>query len=242
MPARGPVGTTPPTGRAVRWEGAGAASWSAPASGGPAFGNETGPVRLYSGGMNDRGAEPAPAATDAIEGERPGSEGGPEQALEGEERKLDRSWITLRRISRWIGVAVLAMIWAVVAVVLAFAGLPAAGYLAVVGAFGALVLLQAVLAHFWPAKAWRHASYRVTGRGIEIRRGVWWRQAVNVPRSRVQHTDVSQGPLERSFGLGTLVLYTAGTDHSRVELPGLAYDDASAIRGRLAAVDEDDAV
>lgn len=160
----------------------------------------------------------------------------------GGERKLDRNWITLRRISRWIGVAVLAMVWALVAVVLAFVGLPLAGYLAVVGGLGALVLLKAALAHFWPAKAWRHAAYRMTARGIEIRRGVWWRQAVSVPRSRVQHTDVTQGPLERSFGLGTLVLYTAGTDHSKVELPGLAYDDASALRDRLAAVDEDDAV
>ena len=43
----------------------------------------------------------------------------------------------------------------------------------------------------------------------------------NVPRSRVQHTDVSQGPLERNHGLGTLVVYTAGTDHAKVELGGL---------------------
>lgn len=162
--------------------------------------------------------------------------------LVGEERKLDRGWVTVQRISRWIRVGVLAMMWALVSVVLAFSGMPGAVYGTIAGGFGALVVLQGVLATVWPAKSWRHASYRISAWGIEIRRGVWWRAVITVPRSRVQHTDVTQGPLERSFGLGTLVLYTAGTDHSKVELPGLAYSDASAIRDRLAAVDEDDAV
>jgi len=158
------------------------------------------------------------------------------------ERKLDRNWIIQQRIGRWIRVGVLAGIWAVGSLIVTFAGAPAAIRVAVVGGLGALLVLQAVLAHVWPAKTWKRASYRVTGSGIEIRRGVWWREVVAVPRSRVQHTDVTQGPLERSLGLGSLVLYTAGTDHSRVALPGLAYDDALTIRDRLAPVDEDDAV
>ena len=60
-----------------------------------------------------------------------------------------------------------------------------------------------------------------------------WRTVVTVPRSRVQHTDVSQGPLERRFGLGTLVVYTAGTDHARVSLGGLAHAHALRIREQL---------
>ena len=48
----------------------------------------------------------------------------------------------------------------------------------------------------WPAISYRRASYRIDEAGIEIRRGVVWRSIVNVPRSRVQHTDVSQGPIE----------------------------------------------
>jgi hypothetical protein len=178
----------------------------------------------------------------AVEGAEILPEASSGAGLLGEERKLDRGWVTVQRIGRWIRVGILALVWAVVSSVLAFTGMPGAVYGAIVGGFGALVALRAVLAHVWPAKAWRHASYRVSERGIEIRRGVWWRAVITVPRSRVQHTDVTQGPIERSFGLGTLVLYTAGTDHSRVEIPGLAYADASAIRDRLAAVDEDDAV
>lgn len=85
----------------------------------------------------------------------------------------------------------------------------------------------------WPAIEYRHASYRVDDQGIEIRRGVFWRTVTNVPRSRVQHTDVSQGPVERRYGLGTLVIYTAGTDHARVTLGGLAHGVAMEIREHL---------
>jgi membrane protein YdbS with pleckstrin-like domain len=63
-----------------------------------------------------------------------------------------------------------------------------------------------------------------------------------VPRSRVQHTDVSQGPLERRYGLGTLVIYTAGTSHSRVNLEGLDHEVARRIRAHLLPKDEGDAV
>ena len=56
---------------------------------------------------------------------------------------------------------------------------------------------------------------------------------INVPRSRVQHTDVAQGPFERKYELGRLIVYTAGTQHARVELPGLEYHTALSIRDQL---------
>lgn len=111
-----------------------------------------------------------------------------------------------------------------------------------VGPIGAVVvavawlLINGLLAWHgqrWPEIEYRHTWYRVDDRGLEIRRGVFWREVVNVPRSRVQHTDVSQGPLERKYGLGTLVVYTAGTDHARVSLSGLDHQLAMDIREQL---------
>jgi hypothetical protein len=96
--------------------------------------------------------------------------------------------------------------------------------------------------HRWPEIEHRYASYRVDDQGIEIRGGVVWRSVVNVPRSRVQHTDVSQGPLERSYGLGTLTIFTAGTDHARVDLAGLEHATALAIRDHLLPRERADAV
>jgi membrane protein YdbS with pleckstrin-like domain len=94
----------------------------------------------------------------------------------------------------------------------------------------------------WPAIHYRHRSYRLDESGIEIRSGVVWRVVMRVPRSRVQHTDVVQGPLERRHGLGRLVIYTAGTLHSKVELPGLAHDAALTIRDQLLPRQAADAV
>jgi membrane protein YdbS with pleckstrin-like domain len=96
-----------------------------------------------------------------------------------------------------------------------------------------VVLLAAWHTWRWPPIAYRHTAYRVDDLGIEIHRGVYWRVVINVPRSRVQHIDVSQGPIERRFGLGTLVIYTAGTDHAKVELEGLEHGRALAIRQHL---------
>ena len=98
------------------------------------------------------------------------------------------------------------------------------------------------LSQRWPAIAYRHWSYRIDHEGIQIRRGVYWRGVINVPRSRVQHTDVVQGPLERRHGLGRVLIHTAGTEHSRVELPGLEYHVALGIRDSLLPREGSDAV
>jgi uncharacterized protein len=109
-------------------------------------------------------------------------------------------------------------------------------------AWAGAVAALAVRAYQWPPVAYRHASYRVDELGIEIRRGVLWRRVISVPRTRVQHTDVSQGPLERSYGLGTLIIHTAGTDHARVPLRGLEYGTASRIRDHLLPDESGDGV
>jgi membrane protein YdbS with pleckstrin-like domain len=106
----------------------------------------------------------------------------------------------------------------------------------------ALVSLASWHAWRWPARAYAHAFYRVDDQGIEIRRGVHWRVVINVPKSRVQHIDVSQGPLERKYGLGKLVIYPAGTDHAKVELEGLEHGRALRIRQHLLPSESSDAV
>ena len=98
------------------------------------------------------------------------------------------------------------------------------------------------LGFFWPQLQFRHTSYRVDALGIRIRRGVVWRSEISVPRSRVQHTDVSRGPVERGFGLATLIIHTAGTEHATVSLSGLAVDVANGIRNYLIEGGEGDAV
>jgi hypothetical protein len=98
------------------------------------------------------------------------------------------------------------------------------------------------LALRWPAIDYRHWRYRLDEDGIEIWSGVVWRDAVVVPRSRVQHIDVSQGPIERSYGLATLSIHTAGTQYSKVDLPGLDHGVALTVRDALLPKDAEPAV
>jgi membrane protein YdbS with pleckstrin-like domain len=60
----------------------------------------------------------------------------------------------------------------------------------------------------------------------------------------VQHLDIERGPIERRFGLATLVVHTAGTRLNAVRQPG--FDEAAATRLRDALVpqerEHDDAV
>lgn len=104
---------------------------------------------------------------------------------------------------------------------------PAIPLLAAVG--GALWIWR------WPPLSYRHLRFGVDDTGIAIESGVIWRSRIALPRVRIQHTDVSQGPLERRYGIGTLKLYTAGSRHTKIELPGLNHDDAIALRDALLA-------
>ena len=109
-----------------------------------------------------------------------------------------------------------------------------------------LVALLAVVlllrAWLWPPVAYRHMGYCVDEHGIAIQRGVLWRSHVSLPRIRIQHTDLSQGPLQRRYGIATLTFYTAGNRFTTIELPGLAFDVAAGLRDALLAEAEGHAV
>lgn len=88
---------------------------------------------------------------------------------------------------------------------------------------------------------WRHTGWRLDAAGFALRHGHLWRSETRVPQSRVQHLDLRRGPLQRRYGLSTLVIHTAGTRHSAVTVAGLDADDAERLRDILARqVDNDD--
>ncbi len=163
---------------------------------------------------------------------------------DGVERPLDLRAVVVERIANWLVVGpILAGLWTAILLVVSLVdALPGWGAaLLLLGGSVAVVVLSLV-AHRRPVIAHRHTAYKVDGRGIEIRRGILWRKMIHVPRSRVQHTDVSQGPLERKYDLATLILYTAGTSYARVDLHGLDHATALRIRDYFVSSEGDDAV
>ena len=93
----------------------------------------------------------------------------------------------------------------------------------------------------WPALDYAHTGYQLDGDGLKSAAGA---VADCHPRAAVavQHTDVSQGPLERRYGLGTLVVYTAGTNTRASRCPGWRTRSREPCATSFARERDDDAV
>ena len=109
---------------------------------------------------------------------------------------------------------------------------------AVIPGWITLAGLMVFSSHFWPQIKHRHYRWRSSDAGMEIHRGVLWKHRIAVPILRVQHVDVSQGPVQRLFQLGSLTIHTAGTKNASVMIEGLEYDTALQLRDELLAQKE----
>lgn len=98
---------------------------------------------------------------------------------------------------------------------------------------GALWLAFVARAWIWPRLVFARTRYRLSGAALEIRRGVLFHSWNAVPRSRVQHTDVACGPIQRRFGVATLLVHTAGTSNATIGLSGVSQRTAEALRDEL---------
>jgi len=92
---------------------------------------------------------------------------------------------------------------------------------------------------FLSYKFWR---FSVREDDVYIERGVLTRVKTTAPFLRIQHIDVIQSLLDRMFGIGKLVIYTAGTRGADVTIPGLPIEYAELLRDRLKNVTPEDEV
>lgn len=81
-----------------------------------------------------------------------------------------------------------------------------------------------------PERRYRRLRYRLTDRLLQSLRGWMVHTDTIVPFVRVQHLDVTRGPLDKMFGTASLVVHTAGTHNSIVTINGLAPERAAEIR------------
>ena len=97
------------------------------------------------------------------------------------------------------------------------------------------VFVIAYLVIYLPMRRYATRGYSLAEERLRVVRGVLFHSDTVVPFGRVQHIDVDQGPLERGFGLATLTVHTAGSHNASVSLPGLAHEDALAMREDIRA-------
>ena len=84
-----------------------------------------------------------------------------------------------------------------------------------------------------PDRIYRRLGYAIDGRLLRTVRGWLFHTDTVVPFVRVQHIDVTRGPVDKLFGTASLVVHTAGTHNSVVVLPGLSPERAAEIRDAI---------
>lgn len=149
-------------------------------------------------------------------------------ALDGTWHQISPRYVT----SQFVQNAIIIVLVAIAAVVAATAfdqswvWIPA-------GAFIAIDLITLIVL---PRQA-RALGYMLRADDVVFRRGILWQRMVAVPYGRMQLVDITQGPLDRVFGLSQLKMVTAAAA-TGVQIPGLTQAAAEALRDTLIEVAE----
>lgn len=85
----------------------------------------------------------------------------------------------------------------------------------------------------WAPKTCARMRYLVREQDINLQKGFMFWKLVSVSFNRIQHLEVRQGPIERAYGLATLVIFTAGTYASDLQIPGLTLATAQQLKTQL---------
>ena len=87
-------------------------------------------------------------------------------------------------------------------------------------------------------------GYALRQRDIIYKTGLLGRSVTTIPFNRIQHCEITEGPIQKSFKLASLKVYTAGGSGSDLSIPGLHRDDAAMIKeyltGKIQSSDEEE--
>ena len=78
------------------------------------------------------------------------------------------------------------------------------------GVFLFVWLVIMILVAIWIPAAFKALEYTIDDDGVKMRGGVVWKKFVTVPYSKITNVDITRGPLQRLFNIGTIHVQTAG--------------------------------
>lgn len=150
---------------------------------------------------------------------------------------LDKAYLRVDLIGLWL------FRLTVLAVFLVYtfftSGFPPGVRWGIAGLWVFLLLLATVLRYL----GFRIKGYAVRQHDLMYRRGLLFRSVTVVPFTRIQHSEIEQGVIERQFGLSSLSVFTAGGSQSDLVIPGLKREEAERVRNFLSqkvAADEEE--
>lgn len=129
---------------------------------------------------------------------------------------------------RLISLSILFLVLGVGVTLLWMTGDPVPGLIAT-SIWTVLLLLRL----FFEFKSFPLRGYFVREQDISYRSGILFREVTTVPYNRIQHSEVSQGPLGRAMKLSTLKIFTAGGSASDLSIHGLETETAERLKAWL---------
>ena len=99
-----------------------------------------------------------------------------------------------------------------------------------------VVAIEIITLVILPRQA-RAIGYMLRDDDIVFRKGILWQRMIAVPYGRMQLVDITQGPLDRAFGVSQLKMVTAAAT-TGVQIPGLTQAASEALRDTLIEVAE----
>jgi len=88
----------------------------------------------------------------------------------------------------------------------------------------------------WIPPFYRSLEYVIGSDSVKMKKGVIWKRRVTVPYPKITNVDVTQGPLQRAFNLGTIHVQTAGAggaQGARAEIVLLGVRDLEEVKERI---------
>ena len=107
------------------------------------------------------------------------------------------------------------------------------------GILGTIYLAWILVA---PSLAYARWRFSISEELLMARYGIIFHEEKVIPIPRMQHVDLMRGPIERMFGLATLVVFTAGTEGASFRLPGISVLRAEELRDEILRARGDDVI
>ncbi len=71
-------------------------------------------------------------------------------------------------------------------------------------------LIIMILIVIWIPAAFNALEYYIDDEGVKMKGGVVWKKYVTVPYPKITNVDITRGPLQRYYNIGTIHVQTAG--------------------------------
>ncbi len=93
-----------------------------------------------------------------------------------------------------------------------------------------LILFALVVLPLYRYKEAKAKGYAVREHDVTLRSGLFWKSEIIQPIRRIQHIELTRGPVEKRVGLANIVLYGAGSTGATFTIPGLSLRTAVRLR------------